>query len=92
MKFKNATKETLRFECGDEEKVTGHSLVFVAGQQTRIAVRKRVPKIINVKPGEIVEIDEGYAMSRGGIADRGSYLFDDLKLRGKLVPIEEHAE
>lgn len=92
MRFRNTSKEVLRFECGDEVKQVGTVEVMDAGIPRRMARRVTVPRTYVVQPGEVVELDEGYALPRygSGHVGRGSYL-DEAKLTGKLVPVEPRA-
>lgn len=87
MKLENITRETLKFECGDEEVHDGYRTVIEGGQIGKVERRKRAPKLWTVAPGEVIELEDGYCVPRGGTAaiPRPSFLVE-AGLADKLVP------
>jgi len=86
MKLKNVTKQVLRFECGDKEVSGGTVTVWEAGEQVQRELRKKVPMKYAVRPGETVDLADGYCIPRDGIIPRPSFL-EENGLDGKLVPV-----
>ncbi len=86
MKFKNVTKETLSFPMGEESKAVGIATVMDAGEPVRVQRKMSFERIVKVAPGEVIDIEEGYTLTRGGIKERPSYLHE-AGLIGKLVAV-----
>lgn len=88
VKFRNVTKQPVTFPCGSDRKQFGSVLVHEAGVPVVRPLFRQVERVITVKPGEVVGIEVGYTVPRGGIKERASY-FDECGLRGKLEMVEE---
>lgn len=88
--YRNVTKGAISFPCGTDRKQAGYVVGTEAGVPMRKPVYKTVERVLTVKAGDVIGIEEGYTLPRGGIKVRPSYL-EEAGLVGKLVPVEGQA-